>query len=62
MTTELSLLFCPECGRDCLAEAPPCSEGHGDRCPDRACVECGAALLLDVPLFSFARRVRRPAA
>jgi hypothetical protein len=70
MTTELSLLYCPECGRDCLAEAPPCTDGHCDasadgsaaECPDRACVECGTALLLDAPLFHLAdrRSARRP--
>ncbi|WP_375475564.1 hypothetical protein [uncultured Jatrophihabitans sp.] len=58
MTTELSLLYCPACERDCLAEAPPCPDGHGDRCPDRACVECGTALLLDAPLFA---EIGRPA-
>jgi hypothetical protein len=51
MTSEPVLLFCPTCRRDCLAEAPPCPDGHGERCPDRACTECGTALLLDAPLF-----------
>ena len=64
MTAELLLMFCPSCGRDCLAETPPCLDGHGDACPDRACVECGTALLLDAPLFEFGAgpgRVRRAA-
>lgn len=51
MTTELLMLHCPTCARDCLAETPPCLDGHGELCPDRACVECGTALLLDAPLF-----------
>ena len=59
------LLFCPSCERDCLAETPPCLDGHGDTCPDRACVECGTALLLDAPLFVLAMgraaRTRRAA-
>ncbi len=52
MTAELLFLYCPTCTRECLAEAPPCPDGHGDQCPDRACVECGTALLLDAPLFA----------
>jgi hypothetical protein len=55
VTVELLFLYCPTCGRECLAEAPPCPDGHGDECPDRACVECGTALLLDAPLFALVR-------
>jgi hypothetical protein len=68
VTAELLSLYCPTCARDCLAETPPCPDGHGDTCPDRACVECGTALLLDAPLFGLARirstraRHARPAA
>jgi hypothetical protein len=54
VTTELTYLYCPTCQREGFAEAPPCSDGHGERCPDRACVECGTALLLDVSLFESA--------
>jgi hypothetical protein len=54
VSAELLSLFCPSCGRECLAETPPCADGHGDACPDRACVECGTALLLDAPLFVLA--------
>lgn len=61
MTVELLFLYCPSCARECLAETPPCPDGHGELCPDRACVECGTALLLDAPLFALARpRRRRP--
>ncbi len=56
MSADLLVLFCPSCGRECLAETPPCIDGHGDACPDRACVECGTALLLDAPLFELAVR------
>lgn len=59
MTSELILLHCPSCERECLAEAPPCQDGHGDQCPDRACVECGTALLLDAQLIHFVRPVSR---
>jgi hypothetical protein len=58
VTAELLLLYCPTCARESLAEAPPCPDGHGDECPDRACVECGAALLLDAPLFATLGRTR----
>jgi len=66
MSAELLLLFCPSCERERLAETPPCSDGHSDdACPDRACVECGTALLLDAPLFVLAMgrsaRTRRAA-
>jgi hypothetical protein len=63
VTAELLFLYCPSCDRECLAEAPPCPDGHGDDCPDRACVECGTALLLDVRLFELATagRSRRAA-
>ena len=59
VSPELLSLFCPNCERDCLAETPPCSDGHGDACPDRACVDCGTALWLDAPLFLLA--MGRPA-
>jgi len=64
VTDELLTLFCPTCGGERLAEAPPCPDGHGEACPDRACVECGTALLLDVSLYELAvgrtrRRARR---
>jgi hypothetical protein len=63
VTAELLFLYCPSCARECLAEIPPCRDGHGDECPDRACVDCGTALLLDAPLFELVAAVRaRPAA
>ena len=65
MSAELLLLFCPSCECERLAETPPCPDGHGEACPDRACVECGTALLLDAPLFVLAKgrpaRTRRAA-
>lgn len=64
MTDELLMLYCPSCARECLAEIPPCLDGHGAECPDRACVECGTALVLDGLLFAAAfggRRSRRAA-
>lgn len=47
MTDEPLFLYCPTCARTTLAEIPPCPDGHGDDCPDRACVECGAGLVLE---------------
>jgi hypothetical protein len=55
MSAELLTLFCPTCGGERLAEMPPCADGHGDACPDRACVECGTALLLDAMLVELSR-------
>ncbi|WP_131746528.1 hypothetical protein [Frankia sp. Cppng1_Ct_nod] len=47
----LTLLACPECGDERAFEQPPCQDGHGMDCPDRACVECGTAVFLDPPIF-----------
>ena len=58
MTVELLCLYCPTCARERWAEAPPCPDGHGDQCPDRACVDCGTALLLDAPLFELTAAAR----
>jgi hypothetical protein len=45
-------LTCPTCAALRAAEQPPCADGHGADCPDRACVECGTALYAD-PAVSF---------
>jgi hypothetical protein len=42
-------LDCPTCGEPREAEVPPCPDGHQGGCPDRACVECGTALVVDPP-------------
>ena len=39
--------FCPVCAVDQLLEVPPCADGHGQDCPDRACASCGTGLWLD---------------
>lgn len=62
MNGDLLLLYCPTCARDSLAEMPPCPDGHGEQCPDRACVECGTALVLDAPLFATLPRRRAASA
>lgn len=59
MPDDLLFLYCPTCGDERLAETPPCPDGHGAGCPDRACVECGTALLLDAPLAAAALRLER---
>lgn len=46
-------LHCPVCAKVCLAEVPPCADGHGELCPDRACADCGTALFTD-PLIALA--------
>lgn len=42
----LSVRHCAACGDERPFEQPPCVDGHGDLCPELACVECGAAILL----------------
>jgi len=43
-------LFCSTCGDERLFEQPPCSDGHGEDCPERACTECGTAILIGLPV------------
>ena len=50
-------LDCPMCGTPRLMEQPPCGDGHRADCPDRACVECGAGLVVD-PVLIRRRRER----
>jgi hypothetical protein len=47
-----SPLHCSTCGDERVFEQPPCPDGHGAECPERVCVECGAAVLVDPPLTS----------
>ena len=51
IATAIETLYCPTCARESLTEAPPCLDGHED-CPERACVECGTALVLDAGLIA----------
>ncbi|WP_165975872.1 hypothetical protein [Actinomadura rubrisoli] len=32
-----------------MFEQPPCPDGHGEECPERACVDCGSAVLVGSP-------------
>ncbi|WP_239347185.1 hypothetical protein [Frankia sp. Cj5] len=43
----LTQRVCPECGDTRGFEQPPCVDGHGMDCPERACVDCGTALFVD---------------
>ncbi len=43
---------CTVCGTTQLIDAPPCADGHGDQCPERACAGCGAAVFIDPELSS----------
>jgi hypothetical protein len=40
-------LHCPQCEQDCLFERPPCGDGHGEDCPEWACVCCGWAVMAE---------------
>lgn len=40
------LRWCAGCAGEQLFEVPPCQDGHGLDCPDRACVSCGHALVV----------------
>ncbi|RSN64401.1 hypothetical protein DMH08_17810, partial [Actinomadura sp. WAC 06369] len=41
-----SPLYCSTCGDERMFEQPPCPDGHGPDCPERACVDCGTAVLV----------------
>lgn len=43
----LVLHWCDDCAGIRAFEAPPCSDGHAP-CPELACLECGAAVVLAV--------------
>lgn len=38
-------MYCSTCGDERRFERTPCLDGHGADCPERACAECGAAVL-----------------
>jgi hypothetical protein len=42
---------CPDCAGEREFVQPECADGHGADCPEWACVECGAAIV--VGLFPF---------
>ncbi|TDC44627.1 hypothetical protein E1281_33220 [Actinomadura sp. KC345] len=42
-------MYCSTCGDERVFEQPPCPDGHGEECPERACVECGEAILVGAP-------------
>ncbi len=43
-------MHCSTCGDERWFEQPPCEDGHGADCPERACANCGAAVIVaDVP-------------
>ncbi len=44
-----SPLYCFTCGDEREFELPPCEDGHGEECPERACVDCGSAVLVGLP-------------
>ena len=41
----LVLHWCGDCAGVRAFEAPPCSDGHPE-CPEFACLECGAAIVV----------------
>jgi DNA-directed RNA polymerase subunit RPC12/RpoP len=42
-------LYCFTCGDERVFEQPPCEDGHGEECPERACADCGSAVLVGPP-------------
>jgi hypothetical protein len=52
-------LHCSTCAAVRLTETPPCADGHGYDCPERACTECGTALIVGPTII---RERPRPAA
>jgi hypothetical protein len=56
MADEISYLDCPVCGQLRPAAALDCAADHGPDCPERVCLDCGAALFLDPVLIIRRRR------
>ncbi|MGH3328419.1 MAG: hypothetical protein ACRDPT_11595 [Streptomycetales bacterium] len=44
--TATVVLYCTDCHDERGFEQPPCPDGHGTDCPERCCVECGAAVFV----------------
>jgi hypothetical protein len=42
--------YCSTCDAERPFERPECLDGHGVDCPERCCVDCGEAILVDPPL------------
>ncbi|GAA4375668.1 hypothetical protein AB0C69_27575 [Actinomadura sp. NPDC048032] len=42
-------MYCFTCGDERVFEQPPCEDGHGEECPERACADCGSAVLVGLP-------------
>ena len=49
-TAAMIEMHCPECAELATFEQPPCLDGHGMDCPEWACLACGTALLIGVPV------------
>ncbi|XVQ08813.1 hypothetical protein ACQP1W_40645 [Spirillospora sp. CA-255316] len=43
-------MYCSTCGDEREFERPPCPDGHGADCPERACTACGSAVLVEPPM------------
>ncbi|MEU5995688.1 hypothetical protein ABZ806_42500 [Spirillospora sp. NPDC047418] len=50
-------MYCSTCGDERVFEQPPCPDGHGAQCPERACTECGSAVLVGLPPVTGGARV-----
>jgi hypothetical protein len=48
-------VYCSTCGDEREFEQPPCPDGHGQDCPERACTACGTAVLVGLPLTAASR-------
>ncbi|WP_207126554.1 hypothetical protein [Actinocatenispora comari] len=54
--------YCSTCDAERPFERPECLDGHGVDCPERCCVDCGEAILVDPPLRRDTVRHRHPLA
>jgi hypothetical protein len=56
LTAAMIELYCSECAELQAFEQPPCVDGHGADCPEWFCLNCGMALLIDMPVEPVERR------
>jgi hypothetical protein len=44
---QLEIRYCPMCCLEQRTETPPCTDGHGEHCPERVCAVCATAIFVN---------------
>lgn len=51
---------CSSCGEQREFEVLACADGHGGDCPELACIDCGAAIVVGIFDFDVATEAEAP--